>query len=244
MWKTRASVFLDWMYPPVCLICGDLLPLDKENRNVCTHCNQDLPFILGSVCSNCGRPLELGGICPRCDGKKFPFRRGIAVFPYENLRFAIKHFKFKGCKEDSVPLGKWMADYLIKYYPDIKEQATMLVPVPVHKKRERNRGFNQAALLAEEISRNMGTPCVCKQLLRCKETIPQSKLDYTQRRLNCKDAFLAADNSIFKEQVILLVDDIFTTGATLDACATELYKAGAAEVIPFCLSIVIIDEQY
>ena len=233
---------LDWLYPPVCLLCGSLLPLEMASRAVCPECFGGIPFIKGNVCENCGRPLETEKLCKTCLGKGYLFQRGYSVFQYKHMRFAIRHFKFLGNKIDAKPLGAWMNEFIDKNYTGLWEHIDLLVPVPVHKKRLKARGFNQAELLAKEIESHTHIPCAVDNLLRVKETLPQNQLNEQQRFENCRNAFSVADEQQFAGKTVMLIDDIFTTGTTLNACASVLIGAGTKEVIPYCLSIVHLDD--
>ncbi|NLK37242.1 MAG: ComF family protein [Epulopiscium sp.] len=109
----------------------------------------------------------------------------------------------------------------------------------MHHKKQQKRGFNQSILLAKEIEKHTGIPCVEDCLVRTRNTVPQSKLTPTQRRVNIQNAFLLKDKEKLQEKNIVLVDDIFTTGATVNECTTILYQGGAKKVTVFCLSIAV-----
>lgn len=239
------DALLDWIFPPVCLLCGEFLPLEKSARDFCAQCSGEMPFIEKAVCPNCGRPLgQEETVCRICKNGNFLFQRGFGAFTYADMRHAIHHFKFRGCKQDAKPLGRLMVEYMDKTYPALWQSVDVLVPVPAHKKRQKSRGFNQAALLAQEIGKRTQIPCVTDNLVRIRETAPQNKLNALERLENCRNAFGVLDGSVFQGKRILLIDDIYTTGATANACAGVLYRAGAKEVIPYSLSIVVYEEEY
>jgi competence protein ComFC len=238
IWFTRG---LEWLYPPKCLLCGELLPLEKAERELCTRCKEEMPWITQLICVQCGRPLLSGEEmrCERCRQSAFVFDRAISVFIYEEIHQSIKRFKFRECKHDAVGLGKIMANYLKTFYADLLEETDYLIAVPMHHKKQQKRGFNQSILLAKEIEKHTGIPCVEDCLVRTRNTVPQSKLTPTQRRVNIQNAFLLKDKEKLQEKNIVLVDDIFTTGATVNECTTILYQGGAKKVTVFCLSIAV-----
>ncbi len=138
---------------------------------------------------------------------------------------AIYRFKYKGLRRLAVPLAEIMHRYLLENHIP----ADILMPVPLHGSRLRERGFNQAALLARELGKQSGIPIVEGILVRVRETAPQVGLTASQRRENVKDAFRCADGGVRGKRV-LLIDDVCTTGATLEACSLTLREGGAASV--------------
>lgn len=231
------DALLDWIYPPVCLICGELLPLEQESRDVCVSCKADIPFMKQPTCKTCGGWIGQEETCKRCSKRRYAFKRGVGAFLYSDMKFAIHHMKFLGGKKDAKILGRWMTEYINQRFPAFWQSVDMLVPVPSDKRRQRNRGFNQAALLAEEIAILTGVPCVIGHLLRIRQTLPQNQLNEAQRLENCRDAFGTKNPEVFHGKVIVLIDDVFTTGATANACAQTLLTVGAKEVIPYCLAV-------
>lgn len=231
---------LEWIYPPKCVLCGGLLPLEKQSREVCLDCRGEMPWLRGKVCQKCGTPLEGNEtVCTRCKEHLFVFQRAICVFPYGELRKGIKHFKFQEFRHDGVAFGKLMSEYLLLFYPHIVEQVDFMVPVPMYEKKKRRRGFNQSELLAEEISKHTEIPCKNHFLVRTRETTPQSELNPQERWANLQGAFGFTEPEQLLGKTVLLIDDIFTTGATANECAKMLYQGGAKVVIIFCLTIAL-----
>ena len=229
---------LAWFYPPHCILCGRLLKIGKEEI-LCKGCEIELPWNNGPVCQKCGRPMYVSmPYCKRCQEEGFAFEKGIAVFPYDKMRKTIAHMKYKGWKRDAVPLGNLMGEYLLTYYADWIPEIDMILPIPMYWKKEKKRGFNQAALLAEELAKRIQKPCSSGYLLRSRETIPQSRLTAQERKQNVKDAFVLERPEEIVGKTILLVDDIFTTGITIHTCAELLQGYGAKKVLFFTLSIV------
>ncbi|MCX7680368.1 MAG: ComF family protein [Anaerolineae bacterium] len=141
------------------------------------------------------------------------------------VREAIHHLKYRGCAELAEPLGRVMADYLKEHLMP----ADVVVPVPLHITRLRERGYNQAALLAHAMARYSSLAVEERALIRERATASQVGLSAEERRLNVKGAFRCIGTGVGGKRV-LLIDDVCTTGATLEACAVALYEAGARSV--------------
>lgn len=230
--------FSDWLYPPKCVICTEVLPLHTKQQ-LCEKCKENIPWISLPVCQKCGRPLEeTYYVCERCQQESFAFEKGIAVFTYDKVRTSIARFKFKGVKGDGIALGNIMAQYLLIYYATLIQEIDFIFPIPMFFKKKKARGFNQAEILAQQLEEKIKIPCVIDNLVRIKNTIPQSKLDVSQRKVNIKDAFEVKDKKEIEGKIILLVDDIFTTGNTVNECAKELLKWGAYKVFFYALAVV------
>ena len=179
-------------------------------------------------------------ICRSCEDTSvpsfYPFPGGFAPFPYEGkYRESVKRFKYSGRAEYAEYFARAILeageDEIRRHEPDC------LVPVPVHRLRYRERGYNQAEELAKELSKLLGIPCRSRLLIRIRNTVPQNPLLPEERRENVKNAFSLREADIRKKSVpkrILLVDDICTTGATLEAAASVLYRCGAAEIRAVC----------
>ena len=179
------------------------------------------------LCPKCGKPQPSGILCPSCvswqaeiDGIRSPFRfDGV-------IRQAIHQLKYRNLRALAVPLAKLLQDYLTTSH--VPGEA--LVPVPLHQKRLRQRGYNQSRLLAQELGKLINFPVVDDCLIRLRHAPPQARTSTVdERRSNVADAFTCRDHRLRDKQV-LLVDDVSTSGATLDACATALKAAGASSV--------------
>jgi ComF family protein len=171
-------------------------------------------------------PLGQGNSCPSCISHPLSIDGIRSIFLFTGLvRQAVHEFKYRHIKAMSAPLGALLADFL-RTYP---LPCDILVPVPLHPKRLRERGYNQAAMLAAELGRLSGFPLVEDRLVRQRDTITQARAaSALERRINVHDAFIC-QRELNCERV-LLIDDVCTTGATLDACASALKVAGAASV--------------
>ena len=212
---------LDLLFPQWCIGCG------KEGDFICSSCRRLLPRILPPLCPRCGKPQPSGILCPSCvswqaeiDGIRSPFRfDGI-------IRQAIHQLKYKNLRALTVPLAGLLQDYLATN----AVPGEVLIPVPLHQKRLRERGYNQSSLLAQELGKLINLPVADNCLIRQKHAPPQARSSSVDdRRSNVADAFTCRDHRLQDKQV-LLIDDVSTSGATLDACAGALKAAGATSV--------------
>ena len=212
---------LNLFFPQRCVGCGE------ESNFICPSCRSSLPRIVPPLCPRCGKPQPDGTLCPGCigwraeiDGIRSPFRfDGV-------MRQSIHQLKYGQLRALATPLAQLLSDYL-SASPVTGE---VLVPVPLHKKRLRERGYNQSVLLAKELGRLTHLPVVDDCLIRERHTPPQvGTLNVEERRSNVAGVFTCRDDRLRDKQV-LLVDDVSTSGATLDACAVALKAVGAASV--------------
>ncbi len=219
--RRLGDLTLDFLFPKTCLGCG------KAGELLCARCRRSLPRIYPPICPRCGRPQASGVLCPSCvrrnssiDGIRAPFRFGGTV------REAVHQFKYKNLRILAKPLARLMCDYLSRD----PLPADVLMPVPLRPKRLRDRGYNQSELLAKELSLLVHLPVSTGQLVRCKYTQPQAKTtSVEERQVNMTDAFACVENEMAGKHV-LLIDDVSTSAATLDACAAALKSSGAASV--------------
>jgi len=212
---------LDLLFPQHCVGCG------KEGEFLCCSCRQSLPRITPPLCPRCGRPQPSGILCPSCvgwsakiDGIRSPFRFDGA------MREAIHQLKYRNLRALAVPLAKLLQDYLTTD----PVPAEVLVPVPLHRKRLRERGYNQSSLLAQQLGKLADLPIVDDCLIRQRHAPPQARTaTVEERQSHVTDAFACRDHRLRDKQV-LLIDDVSTSGATLDACAAALKAGGATSV--------------
>jgi ComF family protein len=212
---------LNLFFPPWCIGCG------REGNYICVACHQSLTYISPPICPVCGRPLTDAGTCPGCiepplaiDGIRAPFLfSGV-------IRKAVHDLKYHNLKD----IGPVLAGYLYDYLLSNPVPADVIVPVPIHRKRRRERGYNQSALIAHELSIRTGIPMAPNCLIRKTYTPPQVRTaTAVERRANVTHAFTCIDNSLNNKHV-LIIDDVSTSGATLNACAAALKAAGVAGV--------------
>lgn len=226
------------LYPRHCPICGQILPYGIY---ICKKCVPKLPYVKEPVCLACGKPV----ISPEqeyCyDCRIFPksFRAGLALFIYnEKTRPAMAAFKYMNRRVLSQFFTREICarhkNNILNWKPDL------LVPVPIHKNKRRLRGYNQAELLVKDLSVLLRIPCQGNLLLRTEDTAPQKHLRPQARLNNLQNAFTV--NPTFRDQLaglttVLLIDDIYTTGATMEICTRILHAAGVKHVFIYSVCI-------
>lgn len=232
--KTHLRPFFDFLFPPVCLGCDE----EIDEGLICDSCRLLLFTSELDVCRSCGRPClpekgECGGCYPPLALSRI---RAVGIYgkPFSNLVQALKYHE----KTSLVPvLGAALA-LLVEQDSGLK-QADKICPVPLHPARQRERGYNQATLLAAEVARITHIPFF-EPLIRKKNTSSQTKQANNDNRFkNVSGAFRVKNGECFDGMRLILVDDVMTTGATLSAAAQELLKAGAAEVMGLVLAAAV-----
>ena len=224
---------LNLLFPARCPLCDE--PLSRGRVGFCPDCRGCLHPIGERGCAKCGRMLEEreDGICGDCRSRRHFFAEGRSLYVYPEIAPAVYRFKYGGRRayadmfahEMCTALGETVRGW----------QADAIVPVPLHRKRYRKRGYNQAALLAKEIGRRMNLP-VCDGLVgRCRDTVPQKRLNALQRQNNLKRAFKMLRNDV-KLDTIIIVDDIYTTGCTVDEVAKVLLEGGVKKIYVLALA--------
>lgn len=229
--KQFFSALLDVILPPICHICHSHIP-DAGKLHICSDCLAGLPPVASPLCPLCGVPHEgMGGDhrCAACLTTPPCFDSARAAFLYEGaIRELIHSFKYNKQSQLRYPLALLTLKGVSKFLPDY--EAYLIIPVPLHRSRLRQRGFNQAVLLGQVLSRQLALPMMPDALVRIRRTEPQIELSGAERRLNVKGAFAVNSHDRIKGRQILLLDDVMTTGSTMDECAKELKKAGAVTV--------------
>ncbi len=225
--KRVLKVFEDALYPLDCTcdVCGAEL-VDETRYRLCSDCIENLPFARGHICLNCGVPLkDESDYCNRCQNQKSAFVKNRAPFVYDGeVKRLIYKFKFRKKKYIAQTLGALMADK----YLECDMDADIIVFVPMADSEVKKRGFNQAELLANEVGERLNMP-VLPALVKIKDTSEQKRLKNNGRAKNLEGAFACIFEHV-KDRRVLLVDDIFTTGATANECAKTLLKAKARSV--------------
>jgi ComF family protein len=228
------NTFLDLFFPKTCPGCGKIISSDEF---FCPDCDKALVFIRPPLCPICGIPLESGEshICGQClkESPFFKAGRSCAIYD-EPLSNAIINFKYQGVTALAKPFSMIMLKALSSF---IKTASVdLILPVPLHIKRLRQRGFNQALLLANELGKNLKLPVKGLVLKKAKQTFPQVGLSQAERRKNVRGSFKVIFPEDVKDKNILLVDDVFTTGTTVNECSKVLIKAGARGVFVVTLA--------
>jgi len=222
---------LDIIFPKYCLGCG------QEGSYLCFKCSLAIPLQKSITCFFCDHRSPTGYVCRKCRRKHHPALAGLLVASHWNnllLRQIIYEYKYRFIKELSEPLSKIMINFLenIKL-TNWQTDQLILVPVPLHPRRILWRGFNQAEILAKEIGRHFNLPSIADTLIRQRHTLPQMDIhDQIKRSKNVAAAFaLSEKKSVsLKNKVVILVDDICTTGSTLEECAKALKPLKPKEI--------------
>ena len=233
-----AGALLDWLYPRHCYACGASLA-EESGRILCEHCFGDLcrTRIDGPICVRCGLPLsaDQDGLCGGCQSSEPHFDLARSVWPYARpAAEMIRSFKFDG----DFFLGPMMIDVLpgMGWLPDVVRRADAVLPIPLHPRRKRERGYDQAHILARALARRIDRPLRSNLLSRDRYTERQTRLTPRQRQKNVRGAFSVRDGADLEDMHLLLVDDVLTTGATAGECARQLKKARARQVTVFSLA--------
>jgi ComF family protein len=229
---------LDLLYPRRCPICDR--PVQPFGSLVCESCGEQMSekrlTERDILCCQCGKVMRESRqeLCRDCREGLHVYRRGCAAYRYRDISGAIYRLKYEGRAEYAEWMGEEMTRRLLQEFA--LEEIDAFVPVPVSRQRMRKRGYNQASLLAQAMSRRVGIPVQEEWLVRRTDTAAMRSMGADERRNNLKKAFTAPSDDV-ESKVIMLVDDIYTTGSTVDACAAALLGAGAAEVNFISLAI-------
>ena len=216
---------IDTLFPPR---CGGCL---AEGSLWCSSCAASLVFVQPPTCDKCGEP-NTHGLCHNCQAQlpQIETIYSIAIFDGQ-LRHAVHRFKYERMSSLAEPFGKILYDY----WHARSLHADWLIPVPLHAARQRERGYNQAELLAQQLSRHINVPTLPVGLRRTRVTKVQMQLNAAERKVNVAGAFACDDRRVSGRRIVV-IDDVCTTGATMDACAIALLQAGAASVIGLTLA--------
>ena len=236
-WEERTIIdrLIDIIYPKTCPVCGRVRPYGK--KDVCESCVKGLKWVESPVCMKCGKTLEdeEAEFCADCIRIPKSFDRNYPVFDYEGeIKDSLYAFKYKNQRDHA----DFYAGCIVKRYgSQLKEKGfDGIVPVPVHKKKKKSRGYNQAELIALSLGELLDITVYPDYLVRTEATDPQKELDDKERMKNLKNAFNIGQNDV-KLEKILLVDDIYTSGATMDACTRVLLASGVISIS--CVSVAI-----
>lgn len=217
---------VDLLYPPLCGGCA------KQGARWCEDCRQSIALIPEPKCEVCGLPHLSAGICLSCQQTRPAYRvlRSWTVFEGP-IRKALHRIKYR----QDLGLGDVLAAEMLGYVNHLNWHIDMVIPVPLGKKRFRERGYNQVGLIARPLAFAKGWTYASRSLKRAKETVSQVGLSADEREKNVRGAFVADRRKVAGKSV-LVVDDVSTTGATLNSCAKALIKGGAREVYALSLA--------
>lgn len=228
-----AKGILEFVYPPniYCISCGNII--DKSRPySLCDSCIKTFHWSVKKTCEKCGKPLRTiydGTHCTDCVSFEHKFHKGYSCVEYSyEERKLIHNFKYKG----EAHLMKPMAEAMFHRIEGENLEINIILPVPMYKKKEEIRGYNQAHLLAKSLSKNMNVAYGKNILLRACETEAMSSLNLEERKENIKNVIQIEKGMErhIEGKTILLVDDIYTTGSTVDACSDVLLKNGAKKI--------------
>jgi ComF family protein len=226
------KTLLDILFPPRCHFCKAFIP-NACDLHLCAACLEGCSLISSPLCTVCGIPFHTEGgedhTCGGCISQPPHFTAARAATLFDGpVRELIHRFKYNGRVQHCRPLALLAARQLGPFVEEFS--ADLLVPVPLHVKRLRQRGFNQAVLLGGILARQWRIPFSRTNLRRIRWTEPQINLSAAERGANVRGAFSVRDPSLLRDKRIILVDDVFTTGSTVAECAGVLLKADAAAV--------------
>lgn len=227
-----ADRILNLLYPTVCPFCGKLY-----SKGICAVCRKKIVYVSEPRCMRCGKPLrdEAQEYCQTCARRESAIDQGRGLWLHADpVSGAVYRFKYKNKRiwgrifaaELARQYGKQIRDWGIKE----------IIPIPLHASRKRQRGFNQSEVIARELAELTGIPCRTDVLFRIRKTVPQKRLDPAGRAANLQGAFGVSKRWAACENV-LLIDDIYTTGATVEKAAKMLKKAGCRNVYFLTISI-------
>lgn len=228
------NFLIELLFPRRCPICDK--PVDKMGRYVCKKCQDNIEYIESPYCLKCGKSLkeETEEYCEDCKNLAHIFDRGRALYEYDSIKASVYRFKYENRREYAEFFGKQLAR---KLGEEIKNwNVDAIVPIPLHKEREKKRGYNQAVLIARALGRELNIPVEEKLVYRIKPTVPQKELKGKERQNNLKNAFKIGRNDV-KLKTIIVVDDVYTTGATMDEMAHCLKCAGIHRI--YCISLAV-----
>lgn len=222
------------IYPNVCPVCGVVL---YSKHLICEECEANVSLVKNPYCEKCGKPMQDDSklYCNDCKNRKRYFDKGISVFEYRGaIRESLHRFKYKNIR--------FFAEYYAReakkqYGKTIREwNVDVIIPVPIYKKKQIQRGYNQAQVFGEELSKIMDIPLDEKLIIRVRDTKPQKGLEDTMRYINIKNAFAVDKTRLYTVNSVLLVDDIFTTGSTVDECSRLIKAVGVKHVYVLCIA--------
>ena len=219
------------IYPRRCPACDRPAGM---GHLICPECQGKFRLIEDAFCLKCGRRInEEGEYCEDCQKKKHRFQQGRALFEYNSVNQSIYRFKYKGRAEYADYFGEQLALHLEKEIRNWGIQG--ITAVPLHKTKLQKRGYNQAGLLAKRLAEQLELPYLENLIIRKRKTAPLKELSSNERQINLKNSFIVRDNDV-KLKRVLVVDDIYTTGSTIDAISNELHKNGVDKVYFVTLS--------
>lgn len=220
------------LYPQTCCFCGKICGSD-----ICHECEKEIEYISKPVCDKCGKPITYGEgqLCFDCSKQPMFYEQGRSLWLHKGpVKQGIYQFKYHNRRY----YGLYYADELYRCHEETIRQwgIDVIIPVPLHRKRKRKRGYNQAEIVARQLGKRMGILVDTRAVVRSKYTTAQKELSHSERKQNVRDAFEVVR---MKEKVknILIIDDIYTTGSTINELSRILRKKGDFRVFFLTISI-------
>ena len=225
-------MILQLLFPTRCPVCDRIVKPFGEK--ICLECLPKLRAVTPPWCMKCGKKIQVDEeLCTDCKNRNHTFDRARTLYEYGTAAPSIYRLKYKGRQEYTdffgEEMGKYLGEFIRRVSPDV------LVPVPLHRKRQKRRGYNQAACLARALGKSLNLPVDEKLVKRVRNTAPMKRLNPTERQNNLKKAFIIGRNDVKLYDRVILVDDIYTTGTTLDEIAALLKAGGVSEV--YCVTL-------
>lgn len=228
------ETLINLLYPGRCVVCDEIT--GNIGEGVCKKCRSKIVYIREPFCMKCGKQLsnDEQEYCGDCGKKQHLYIQGTALYDYGSMADSLFRFKYAGRMEYAKFYGRELYREKAFWLSMIRPDA--LIPVPIHHSRKRSRGYNQAELIARELSKCSGIPLNTRLIRRKGRTSPLKNLNQLEREKNLKRAFKIYKNDV-KLSTIVIIDDIYTTGSTIDAMTKSLYEAGIAKVYFMTLTI-------
>lgn len=225
------------MFPARCVSCDKVLDYDRIHIGFCRKCHKKIRYACEPVCKKCGKVIDdfAKEYCLDCQKRTHYFVQSKGVYVYEGMiKQSMYRFKYSNRRCYRYTFSR---DIIKVYGRWIKTlELDGIVPVPMYKKKQKVRGYNQAELIARQLSYDMGIPLYSDLVYRTRKTIPMKGLSDTERQKNLKNAFNFSKKALQLKRV-LIIDDIYTTGSTLDSVAKVLHDAGVKEVYGLCMCV-------
>lgn len=207
-----------------------------SEQGICCNCEKELEYVGEEYCQRCGKPVEAHReYCDDCQKKNATYESGRSVFVY-NKRMKLSMERFKN--QNRVEYGEFYARAMYEEYGSWidKIQPDALIPVPIHVKRYEKRGYNQAEILANALGNLCNIPVYKDYLIRMKNTLPQKQLTNKERRNNLLNAFAIREEWLYQNvKCVIIIDDIYTTGYTIETCSQVLFQSGIEKIYFMCV---------
>lgn len=236
--KELLEVFLDIIFPRRCAICSEIVK--SRGDLICKECRHKLYPIKEPKCLKCGKPINdfEKEYCFDCTRKKHHYKRGYGLWIYKGeIKKSVAAFKNHNKRE----YARFYVEEILQRYGEeiLKLKPDALVPVPIHRKKRIKRGYNQADVIAKDLSKQLKIPVLSELLIRDKDTLPQKQLNDKERLKNLEKAFSFSEKTKHKFskdlKKIVIIDDIYTTGSTIEACTNVLLQNEVEEVYFICV---------